>query len=270
MPREQHAELVHAHLDVLGAQLAAPLLQPPALARQLVDRQHGVVARVVGVVHGGAVGDALALAHGEVVGDGDRLAVRDEEAVVRALERRPAAHAGAGPRPVEVDRGIAAVAVVVAVGGEVALVGAPAQLRRLAALAREPLHGPRVDELAGALRRGGDLRVALGDVDHLDAQAMGEPGPAGAVVRLAACEATGRARDVEQRLLREVRHEPGIHAVGEDGGGRGPGPAQGERLLAQAVVRTLRGRLRGVVVAALPRLDAGVEVQDARLAGTRR
>ena len=150
--REQHAQLVHARLDVLGAQLAPPLLQPPALPRQLVDRQHGVVARVVGVVHGRAVGDALALAHREVVGDGDRLAVGDEEAVVRAFERRPAAHARARPRPFEVDRRVAAVAVTVAVGGEVALVRAPAQLRRLAALAREPFHRPGVDELAGALR----------------------------------------------------------------------------------------------------------------------
>ena len=48
--------------------------------------------------------------------------------------------------------------------------GAPAQLRRLTALTHEALHGPRVHKFVTLLLDFRLLRVALGDVDHLDAE----------------------------------------------------------------------------------------------------
>ena len=62
--------------------------------------------------------------------------------------RRPAAHARAGPGPLQVDRRVAAAVVPAAVAREVPLVRAPAELGRLAALADEAVDRPGVDELA--------------------------------------------------------------------------------------------------------------------------
>ena len=84
MAVEQHAELVDAVDDLVLVEDVPVGLALAGLAEHLVQRQHGVVAGVVGVVAGRPV-DGLAggVAHGEVVGDRDRLVVGDEEAVLR-------------------------------------------------------------------------------------------------------------------------------------------------------------------------------------------
>ena len=77
-------------------------------AEHLVQRQHRVVAGMIGVVAGRPVGDlALPVAHGEEICDRDRLVVGDEEAVLRAGCGAPAAHARVGARLVEEDRCLA-------------------------------------------------------------------------------------------------------------------------------------------------------------------
>lgn len=56
-----------------------------AVAEHLVQRQNGVVGRMVGVVAGRAVGDfAVLVANREEVSDRDRLVVGHEEAILRA------------------------------------------------------------------------------------------------------------------------------------------------------------------------------------------
>src|ERR671921_594616 len=107
---------------------------------------------MVGVMHRGPIADlARRFAQREEVGHGDRFGMRDEEAVVRALERRPAAYARRGAGPVQEYRGVASERVARAVARKVALVRAPAQLRGLQPFAHESVHRPGVHEFAAAL-----------------------------------------------------------------------------------------------------------------------
>ena len=72
--------------------------------------------------------------------------------------------------------------------------------------------------------------------------------------------------EIQQRLLDEVRHQPGIRAVRQHGSRTVlVRLAQSERFLAQRVVGAPGRRDRRVGVAAGPRLDAGVEIQRALL-----
>ncbi len=157
----------------------------PGRARHLVQRQHRVVARVIGVVAGRPVDRLAALAQREVVGDRDRLVVGDQEAVLGLRGRRPGAHPRAGARPRQVDRGVAAEVVPVAVRRQRLLVRAPAELGGLQALRDEALDRPGVDELAARLGVARALGVALGDVDALDAEraASAAPSPRGSSAR---------------------------------------------------------------------------------------
>ena len=69
----------------------------PARAEHFVQRQHRVVARMIGVVAGRAIDRlALVVAHRQIVGDRDRLVMGDEKAVLRLGGRRPGAHARVG------------------------------------------------------------------------------------------------------------------------------------------------------------------------------
>src|SRR5438067_13659632 len=106
--------------------------------------------------------------------------------------RRPGAHARAGAGLRQVDRRQAAEVMALAVARKIALVRAPAHLTRLRALADEAVDRPGVDEFARLLRLGRDLRVALGDVDDLHAEAAGQLAPLG-------------ARSEERRVGREGR-----------------------------------------------------------------
>ena len=142
---------------------------------------------------------------------------------------------------------------------------APAELGRLAAFADEAVDRPGVDELAEALRHLRDLRVALGDVDHLHLQLVRQRRPLLARARIAGVDA-GVGREIQQRLLDEVRHQAGIRAVRQH---RRRTVlvrlAQRERFLAQRVIRAPGRRDRRIGVTAGPRLDARVEVQRALL-----
>ena len=264
MAHQQHAELVAARGDLVDDQALALLLLE-VLTRQFVHRHDRLVARVIGVVDGRAIDGLLAVMHGQVIGDRDRFVVRDDVAVERPLDRRPGAHLGEQARTVQVDRRVAAERVALAVGRQRLLVRAPAHLGGLAALGNEAVDRPGVDELAHLLRPGRDLRVALGDVDHLDAQALGELAPALARGRHRRLHA-GVARQVYQRLLGEVRDEARIGAMG-DHGRRAALVARLElhHRVAQRVVRTARDRQVGIRIAAGPRLDARVEVEHSLL-----
>src|SRR4051812_33080604 len=142
-----------------------------------MQRQYGVVARVIGVVAGRPVHGRAALAQGEVVGDRDRLVVSHQEAVLRLRCRGPRAYLGARAWLRQVDRGVASEIVTVAVRRHVLLVRAPAQFGGLQAFRAEAFHRPGVDEHAALLRSLGALGVALGDVDALHAEALSEPAP---------------------------------------------------------------------------------------------
>ncbi len=94
---------------------------------------------------------------------------------------------------------------------------APAEFGRLIAFAHEAIDRPGVDEFARLLGHRGDLGVALGDMDRLDAQILSQRRPALAVRRDRGL-AAGIGGDLEQSFLDEMRHEPRIGAMGQHGG----------------------------------------------------
>ena len=212
-------------------------------AEQFVQRQHRVVAGVVGVMAGRAVDcRALVVAHGVIVGDRDRLVMGDEEAELPLRGWRPRAHAGVGAGLVEIDRRAAAALVEAGVGGRPFLVHAPAEFGRLHALGEKAFDRPGVDEDVARLRALGALRIALGDMHALDAQTLGEAAPVLArfgLVRLFAEVANEIALEIDQRLLDEPGHHAGIGAAtGDRGRSAGVGASLREHRLAQRVVRT--------------------------------
>ena len=74
------------------------------------------------------------------------------------------------------------------------------------------------------------------------------------------------ARNVDHALLYPVRDQPGVRPVGENDGGRlGILLSELQRFLAQAVVGAARQGQRAVCIHAVPRLDAGIEVEHAAL-----
>ena len=153
-----------------------------------------------------------------------------------------------------------------AIRREMPFMGAPAELRRLRALADKAVDRPGVDELARLLRRHRHLGIALGDVDGLDAEALGETRPLAAAAGNAGAESRVagevEAGEVEERLLDEMRDETRIGAVRQDRGrALRKAAAQGERALAQRIVRPRRRRQLRVGVPARPRLDAGIEIE---------
>ena len=187
-----------------------------------------------------------------------------------ALQRRPRTHAHRRARARQVDRRPAAEFVLLAVARKMFFVRAPAEFARLRALADETVDRPCVDELEPALARIGDLRIALRAMDRLDRELHRKTRPVFALLRLGGALADV-ARKVDQRLLDPVRNQPGIGAVRRDHRRR-PARillAQPQHFFAQTVVGAPRCRHAGVVVAAEPGLDAGVEIHDAALAAER-
>eukprot|EP01139_Manchomonas_bermudensis_P015061 Amastigsp_a509405_127.p2 type:complete len:372 gc:universal Amastigsp_a509405_127:375-1490(+) len=266
MAGEEHAELVLARHHVVDHDALALLLDKPA-ATELVDGEHGGVARMVRVVGGGTVrGRAVFALHREVVGDRDGFVVRDEEPVVGPRGRGPRADLGLDARAHQIDGGAAAELVRAALRRKASLVGAPPELGRLDALGRKAVDRPGVDELAGLLGHGGRLRVALGNVDRFDAEARGKGGPLLARRRRRDIELE-IGRNVEQRHLDKVRDEPGVGPV-RDHGGRAARTqlADRKRSLALRVVRALRDREPRVRVPASPRLHNSVDVEQLALA----
>ena len=125
----------------------------------------------------------------------------------------------------------------------------------------EALDRPGVDEHAARLRVARPLGVALGDVDALDADALHQPGPLLAGLRLGEGHA-GVAGDVEQRLLDHPGHHAGVGpAAAHRRHPAGPAAADVEHALAQRIVRALGDRGLGVDVEARPRLADRVDVE---------
>merc|ERR1719197_363065 len=91
---------------------------------------------------------ATVAAQRKVIGDGDGLVVGDAEAVELALHWRPRPHSRPNSRLVEPDGRFCASLVVVAVGWQLLLMGAPAYLRWLTALRDEAVNRPRIHELS--------------------------------------------------------------------------------------------------------------------------
>ena len=180
-----------------------------------------------------------------------------------AGQRRPGAHARGGARLRQVDRRATTEVMTLAVTREILFMGAPAQLRRLLAFGHEAIDRPGVDELVGLLGNAGHLRVALGHMHDLHADAAGQLGP------LLARGGFGRlqlriAGQLQQRLLDEVRDQARVGAMRHHRSGatriRG---TQGQRFLAQGVVGALGHRRARIGIATGPGLDAGVQVHGA-------
>ena len=207
-------------------------------ADHLVQRQHRVVAGMIGVVAGRPVDDLAVLAQGEIVGDRDRLVVGDEKAVLRPGGRRPRAHPRAGAGLQQIDRRLAAERVGAAAGRHPGFSWVP-QPSSAGCMPSDtkPSTDQVLTNISARLGVARALGVALGDVDALDADAphQAAPTPRGSSARP---PVTPRSRgDVEQRLLDEPGHHAGIGAAAADrGDAAGIAPAQLEQALAQRVV----------------------------------
>jgi len=102
---QQHAQFVHAARDLVHHQALARL-HFPVPAGHFMHRQHSIVARVIGVMHGRAVHHLVTLLDAVIVGDRDGFVMRDQETVERAFQRGPGAHLGAGAGTQQEDRGV--------------------------------------------------------------------------------------------------------------------------------------------------------------------
>ncbi len=190
----------------------------------------------------------------------------DEEAELAPRRRRPGADSRIGAGLVDVDRRAAAGLVEAGVRRRPCLVRAPPELGRLHAFGHKSFDRPGVDEDVARLRVFGALRVALGNMNALDAEPLGERRPLFARPGLGNRLAQVR-QEIEQRLL----DEPGHHAgVGAAAGNRGC-PARVlapllEHRLPQRVVRSRLGAEVLRVIETRPGLDDGVDVERADLA----
>ena len=115
MAVEQHAELVDAVVDLVLVQDVPARLHLAGGAEHLVQRQHRVVGRMIGVVAGRPVDHLVAVAQREVVGDRDRLVVRDQEAVLRPGVGHHERTRVLAPGLQQIDRGAAALGVLAAI-----------------------------------------------------------------------------------------------------------------------------------------------------------
>ena len=194
----------------------------------------------------------------------NRLAVRDQEAVVGPVQRRPAAHAGRDARLRQIDRRAAAEIV--------------AACRRAGNCARampqpssagcEPSETkPSTDQvLTNSLGSFGMVETCVSRSAMWMTLTPSRCASSAHSPRLAGHRRlqAGVCGDVEQRLLHQVRHQPRIGAVRQHRGRRARiAGAQPQRFLAHRVVGALGGRDGRVGVAAGPGLDAGIEVHRA-------
>src|SRR5579883_827755 len=190
----------------------------------------------------------------------------DEKAVLSERRRRPGAHARIGPRLVEIDRRAATRLVEAGIGRKPCLMRPPAELGRLHALGEKALDRPGVDEDIARLRLLGALRVALGDMDALDAEALGELAPFLLALRLAAFVAE-IGGEIDQGLLDEPRHHAGIGAAaGNRRRAARLAAARFENRLAQGVVRAGLRPETLVEVEAGPGLNDRIDIERADLA----
>ena len=208
---QQHAELVDAVGDLVDHQALALLLVPGSCRRTRAPTASP--RRTGGRRSARSAGrrPCVAVAQREVVGDRDRFVVRDQEAVERPLDRRPGAHArdqaragsGRSPRRSR-TRGARRRG-----GSAFSCVPQPSSAGWQPSR-DEAVDRPGVDELADLLGLLGDLGVALGDVDHLDAEVARQlaPSPRGSV-GLARVRPVSRAR-LSSACLTKCETRPGL------------------------------------------------------------
>ena len=192
----------------------------------------------------------------------------DEKAVERALQRRPGPHAGGGAGARQIDRRAAAEIVTPRhrPGSAVSCVPQPSS----AGWQPSPTK-PSIDQVLtnspGCLGDVGDLRVALGDVDDLDAEVAAPGSPSSARSVGAAVSTPGVAGDVQQRLLDEMRDQARDWRHASAPRSARSGRPQRQRGFPQRVVGALRGVSDEIGIAAGPGLDAGIEIERAESRG---
>ena len=219
---------------------------------------------MIGVVDRRPIRDlAIVCPQRQMVRNRDRFAMRDQESVIRAFERRPAANARCGAGTIEKYGRVASEAVTRGIDGKEAFMAAPSHFARLHGFTDESVDRPGVDELATLLALGTNLRIALGDVYDLDFQRLRQRRPVLVARRLREFELVVR-RHVDECLLDEYRREAGVRAHRHY---RRRAVAlvqpEGEHLFAQRVVGASRGGQRRILGSARPRFDARVEVENA-------
>ena len=148
--------------------------------------------------------------------------MRDQKSLHWAFKRRPAAHARRCPWAHQVYRRVTAKFMAQAIWRQYLFMASPAKFRRLAAFTGKAINGPGIDEFTTALGNCfSNLCIAFSDMDHLHAKLMRQRRPIRAGFRHGH-GMTRIMRDVQQRLLHEMRNKPRIGAMGHDR--RGPRP----------------------------------------------
>src|SRR5882757_238299 len=142
----------------------------------------------------------------------------NQQTMVGAVERCPAAYPRHCARLAQVDGRPRTGLVPPSVGWKCQLVGTPAEFRGLASLRDEAVDRPGVDKLVRLFVLPRVLRVALGNVNDLDAEATGQMGPFLAIPWLGRGNA-GVLGKVEQRLFEKMRDQAGVGAMGNHRGG---------------------------------------------------
>src|SRR3954454_17940557 len=117
------------------------------------------------------------LSQGEMIGYGNRLSMRNQEAVIGSPERCPAAYTRRCAGTVEVNGCITAESMALPSLGPVSFMTAAPQLRRLKTLACETIHRPGVYEFVRFLAFLPSLSVPFSDMDGPDIQLEGQLRP---------------------------------------------------------------------------------------------
>ena len=273
MAHDQRAE----HIGTAGDLVVHDALvdvQLVIVAAHLVERGNGLVARAVGVMHRRAVHGLAVLPDGELVGDGERLAVADDHALDVPV-RHPGADPGVDAHARDADLVLRAVLVLEGVLRELLFMRAPAELGGRGAFLAEALDAPGVHKLVHLLRQVCDLRVALGAVDDLDAQGAGQ------VIELTGAAELGDVfrgatlgflvgnqlpADVDQALLDEMRDEPGIRTVLDDGRRALGLPLRRHPAKVHVAPVERLFRRMGSTLVRVPQLSRGVDIHHAVVA----
>ncbi len=262
MTIEKNAELIDTVPDFIFLQNMKLVLYLACCTEKLMQGKNRVVGRVIGIVAGRPVGDLPAVLQRKEICNRNGLVVGHKETELRPGCRAPCAHPRVGPRLLEIDRRIAALLVALGVCRFPLLVRTPAKLGGLEAFGQKAFDGPGVPEHVRRLRLLGPLRIALGNVDALDADLLHQLRPTLAVGWLLELDA-GFSGHVDKRFL----DEPGNHARICAAAGDSRRAARFLLLFladgfAQCVVRAIGGRSIFIKVEAEPRLDDGVDVED--------
>src|SRR5512146_70473 len=142
-----------------------------------MQREHGVIAGMVRIMHCGAINGVSVLSQCEVIGNRNRFAMRDQETVIRACQRCPTAHARSGAGTIEINGCVTTKPVTLASLRPVSLVTAPSELRRLKTLAYEAIDRPGIDKFIALFTPGGSLGISFGNMNGLYIKTEGQLGP---------------------------------------------------------------------------------------------